>query len=63
MDKNQVYGNWNELKGKIQQRWGRLTDDDMDVIDGYRNELVGKIQQYYGMSRQQAEYEVDEYLR
>ncbi|MFC6441650.1 CsbD family protein [Bowmanella sp. JS7-9] len=63
MDKYRIEGNWNEVKGKIQQRWGRLTDDDLEVIDGYRNELVGKIQEYYGYSRDQAEYEVDKYLR
>ena len=50
------------MKGKIQQKWGKLTDDDMDVIDGRREELVGKIQQAYGKSRDEAEKEVDGYL-
>ena len=63
MDSNRIKGNWNQMKGKIQQKWGRLTDDDMDVIDGYRTELVGKIQEHYGYSRDKAEREVDEYLR
>ncbi|MEC8298594.1 MAG: CsbD family protein, partial [Pseudomonadota bacterium] len=47
---------------KVQQKWGKLTDDDLDVIDGRREELVGKIQQAYGKSRDEAEKEVDGYF-
>ena len=54
-------GNWNELKGKDQQKWGDLTNDDLDKIEGSRTELVGKIQQQYGKSKEEAEREVDEF--
>ncbi|NKX03949.1 CsbD family protein, partial [Alteromonadaceae bacterium A_SAG6] len=45
MNSDRIEGNWKEMKGKVQQKWGKLTDDDLDVIDGRREELVGKIQQ------------------
>ena len=45
MNSDRIEGNWKELKGKVQQQWGKLTDDDLDVVEGRRTELVGKIQQ------------------
>ncbi|QJR81212.1 CsbD family protein [Alteromonas pelagimontana] len=63
MNSDRMKGNWKELKGNVQQKWGKLTDDDLDVIDGKRTELVGKIQQKYGKSREEAEKEVDEHFR
>ncbi len=42
MDWNRVEGNWKEMKGKIKEKWGRLTDDDLDVINGKRDQLEGK---------------------
>ena len=42
MNWDQVEGNWKQFKGKVQQKWGKLTDDDVDVINGKRAELVGK---------------------
>ena len=62
MNSDRNEGNWKEMKGKVQQKWGKLTDDDLDVIDGRREELVGKIQQAYGKSRDEAEKEVDGYF-
>ena len=63
MNSDRMKGNWNELKGKAQQKWGDLTDDDLDKIEGSRTELVGKIQQQYGKSKEEAEREVDEFER
>jgi len=51
MDWNRVQGNWKQLKGKVKENWGKLTDDDLDVIAGQRDQLEGKIQQRYGYSR------------
>ena len=59
---NQMKGKWMELRGKAKQRWGKLTDDDLDRIDGRRDELVGRIQQRYGHARDQVEREVDAFL-
>ncbi|EEW7498258.1 CsbD family protein [Escherichia albertii] len=59
MNKDEVGGNWKQLKGKVKEQWGKLTDDDMTVIEGKRDQLVGKIQERYGYQKEQAEKEVD----
>jgi uncharacterized protein YjbJ (UPF0337 family) len=46
------------MKGSVKQRWGRLTDDDLDVIAGKRDQLIGKIQERYGMTKEDAHREV-----
>jgi uncharacterized protein YjbJ (UPF0337 family) len=63
MNWDRVEGQWRQLKGKAQQRWGKLTDDDWDRISGQREELVGKVQELYGQQRDQAEREVDDWSR
>ena len=62
MNWDQVQGKWKELKGKAQQEWGELTNDDLDVADGNREELEGKIQQRYGKSKEEAREAVDNWL-
>ena len=62
MNKDRIEGNWKELKGKAQQQWGELTNDDLDKIEGNRTELVGKVQQKYGKTKDEAEREVDDFL-
>ena len=59
MNWDQIEGQWKQLKGRAQQKWGKLTSDDLDVIEGSRDELIGKIQHRYGVAREQAEKEVD----
>lgn len=63
MNWDRVEGQWRQLKGKAQQKWGKLTDDDWDLIDGQREQLVGKVQELYGREREQAEREVDDWSR
>jgi uncharacterized protein YjbJ (UPF0337 family) len=63
MNWDRVEGNWKEFKGNIQQKWGKLTNDDLQVIDGKRNELAGRLQQRYGYAKDQAEREIDTWLR
>jgi uncharacterized protein YjbJ (UPF0337 family) len=63
MNWDTVQGQWKKVKGKAQQKWGKLTDDDWDVIAGKREELIGKIQERYGRNRDEAEREVDEWSR
>lgn len=48
-----------QFKGKVKEQWGKLTDDDMTIIEGKRDQLVGKIQERYGYQKDQAEKEVD----
>ncbi len=49
--------------GKAQQQWGKLTNDDLDVVEGRRQELVGKIQERYGIAKDEAEQQVDTWLQ
>jgi uncharacterized protein YjbJ (UPF0337 family) len=63
MNWDRIEGNWKEFKGKIQQQWGKLTDDDLDLVEGKRTELVGRLQQKYGLARDQAEREIDNWLK
>ncbi|MBW4656997.1 MAG: CsbD family protein [Kaiparowitsia implicata GSE-PSE-MK54-09C] len=59
MDWNRVEGNWKQLKGKVKEQWGDLTDDDLDVIAGKRDQLEGKIQERYGLAKDQVKSDVD----
>lgn len=51
-------GNWKQLKGQVKARWGKLTDDHLDVIAGKRTELAGKIQESYGLTVEEAEKQI-----
>jgi uncharacterized protein YjbJ (UPF0337 family) len=62
MNWDRIEGNWKQFKGKIQQQWGSLTDDDLDKAEGNREELAGRIQERYGKTREEAEREVDDWL-
>jgi uncharacterized protein YjbJ (UPF0337 family) len=59
MDWNRVEGNWKQVKGKVKEKWGDLTDDDLTVINGRRDQLEGKIQERYGIAKDQARKDVD----
>lgn len=59
MNADILSGKWNQLKGKLKQKWGKLTDDDLDRINGSRDELVGVLQERYGKEREAIEEEVD----
>jgi uncharacterized protein YjbJ (UPF0337 family) len=63
MNWDRVEGNWTEFKGKVQQKWGKLTDDDLDVIEGKQKELVGRLQQRYGVAKDEAEREINSWLK
>lgn len=58
MNKDEIGGNWKQFKGTVKEKWGKLTDDDMTVIEGKRDQLVGRIQERYGYAKDQAEKEV-----
>ena len=61
MDWNRVEGNWKQMKGKIKEKWGNLTDDDLTAINGKRDQLEGKIQERYGIAKDQVKKDVDDW--
>jgi len=63
MNWEQVGGQWKQIKGRVKVKWGKLTDDEIDVIEGKRDQLVGKIQERYGIKKDMAEKEVDDWVK
>jgi len=61
MNKNIIEGKWEQLKGSAQVQWGKLTNDDLDQIEGNSQKLAGKIQEKYGYSKEEAEKSVEEW--
>ena len=62
MDANILKGKWLQIKGTVKEKWGQLTDDDVDRVEGSAERLVGLIQERYGYAKQKAEDEVDAFL-
>jgi uncharacterized protein YjbJ (UPF0337 family) len=62
MNWDKIEGAWKQFKGKAREQWGRLTDDDVDVVMGRRDQLIGKIQERYGITRDEADREINEWL-
>lgn len=62
MNKDIFKGQWKQLKGRVQQKWGDITNDELDRIAGRQEELVGMVQEKYGRSREEAEKEVNDFL-
>ena len=58
MNWDQIAGNWKQFKGHVKEKWGKLTDDDLDVIEGKKDQLVGRLQERYGYTKEQAEKEL-----
>jgi uncharacterized protein YjbJ (UPF0337 family) len=61
MDWDRVEGNWKMTKGKVKEQWGKLTDDDLDVINGRRDQLEGKIQERYGYAKDRVRQDIDDW--
>jgi uncharacterized protein YjbJ (UPF0337 family) len=61
MDWDRVEGNWKQLKGKVKEKWGDLSDDDLTEINGRREQLEGKLQERYGYAKDRARKEVDDW--
>ncbi|HEY8189317.1 MAG TPA: CsbD family protein [Micavibrio sp.] len=61
MNKDIFEGNWKQLKGDVQKKWGKLTNDHLDQIEGSREKLAGVIQENYGVARQEAEKQIAEW--
>ena len=62
MNWDQVLGKWSDVKGKIRQQWGKLTDDDLEQSAGRRERLVGRIQERYGDSKEAIERKLDQLI-
>ena len=61
MNEDRMEGNWKQFKGKVKEQWGKLTDDDLDVIAGRRDQLAGKIQERHGVARDEAERQIKDF--
>ncbi|MDA9426033.1 MULTISPECIES: CsbD family protein [Bradyrhizobium] len=61
MDWDRIQGNWEQMKGKVKEQWGDLTDDDLDVISGKQDQLEGRLQERYGYAKDRARQEVDDW--
>jgi uncharacterized protein YjbJ (UPF0337 family) len=62
MNDDVLKGKWKQFRGTIKQRWGELTDDELDQIEGRRDKLIGKLQEKYGYSKNRAEDEVNSFM-
>ena len=54
-------GNWKMLKGRVKEKWGKLTDDDLTRVEGKRDQLVGRIQERYGIAKDEADRQIREW--
>jgi len=63
MNEDILQGKWAQLKGRVREQWGKLTDDDVDQIGGKSEQLIGRLQERYGYAKDEAKRQVDEFLR
>ena len=63
MNKDIIQGKWKQTKGEAKRQWGRLTDDDLDQVEGNSEKLAGKLQERYGMGKEEAKKEADAFLK
>ena len=63
MNEDRIEGNWKQVKGKVREQWGKLTNDDLDVIAGKRDQLLGRIQERHGIAKDEAERQVEAFER
>jgi uncharacterized protein YjbJ (UPF0337 family) len=62
MNQDILQGRWAQLKGKVREKWGKLTDDEVEQIAGRKDQLIGKIQERYGLAKNEAERAIDDWL-
>jgi uncharacterized protein YjbJ (UPF0337 family) len=62
MNWDQIEGKWQQFRGDVRAKWGKLTDDDLETIKGKKDKLVGRLQERYGIKRDQAERDVDHWI-
>ena len=59
MNWDQIQGKWTQMKGSVRQQWGKLTDDDLEVIAGSKDKFVGRLQERYGIKKEEAQQQLD----
>jgi len=62
MNTDILKGKWMQIKGRVQEKWGELTNDELDQIQGKKDVLAGKLQEKYGMTRKEADKEINDFL-
>jgi uncharacterized protein YjbJ (UPF0337 family) len=62
MNEDILKGKWRQIKGEVKSRWGKLTDDDVDRVEGDAEKLIGRVQERYGYQRDEAKREVDDFV-
>ncbi|ROZ79368.1 CsbD family protein [Ramlibacter sp. WS9] len=63
MNWDRIQGNWKQVSGQAKAQWGKLTDDDLDIVAGRREEMAGKIQERYGVAKEEAHNQIAEWAR
>jgi uncharacterized protein YjbJ (UPF0337 family) len=63
MNHDRIGGRWKQLKGRVKEEWGRLTEDDLDIIAGRREQLLGRIQERHGIAKEEAHRQVSDFER
>jgi uncharacterized protein YjbJ (UPF0337 family) len=63
MNEDTLKGQWTQMKGLVREQWGKLTNDDLDQIQGRAEQLIGKVQERYGIQRDEAKRQVDDWIR
>jgi len=63
MNWDQVQGKWKQTRGQLREKWGKLTDDDLNMIAGQREQLIGRLQERYGIAKEEAERRADEFVQ
>ncbi len=60
INQEQMEGKWDQIKGKIKEKWGQLTDDDIALFEGHRDQFYGRLKEKYGMEREEAEERISD---
>ena len=63
MNWDRIEGNWKQIAGNVKERWGELTDDDLQKVAGKREQLVGRLQERYGIAREDADRQIEDWMR
>jgi uncharacterized protein YjbJ (UPF0337 family) len=63
MNSDQLEGKWKQVKGEVREKWGKLTDNDIEIVGGRRDQLIGRVQERYGMAKEAATKEVDTFVK
>lgn len=63
MNWDRIEGEWQNFKGKVRDKWGKLTDDDVEQVGGKKDRLVGRLKERYGYAKDKAEQEIDAWMR